>query len=211
MRERAAVGLVCLLLAGCSEGYKGPYGADPAKTGPAGPATPLYGPGAATPTAAPSIQAASPSPAASRPTRPPRPTGPVQTMPQLASAITAAISWEQRKGNPDVRVARRKFAQYQLVISWHVSNMLGDPVAKDRAAQDAVTILQLIQRRNLPPFGSVLLLITAPVRDDTGGKRTTQVIRAKYTVEGVRSITFDATRIWSQTDDKPAEMHSDFR
>ncbi|GAA3201162.1 hypothetical protein [Actinocorallia longicatena] len=195
--------LACLAQAGCSGGRVEGAGADPAQAGPETVLTPSPDPVVT----APGLPETTERPA----TSPPVPTGPVQTMPGLASAITTEISDPARHGTPGVRVQRRKFAQYQIIIGWTVTSLAGDPAAPGLARTDAVRILQLVQRTRLPRYGSVLLIVTGAVaHDGDGGRKMTRVVRAKYTAEAVRGTVFAPGTVWAQADDKAAEVNPAF-
>ncbi|GAA3210602.1 hypothetical protein GCM10010468_28670 [Actinocorallia longicatena] len=143
----------------------------------------------------------------------PEPTtsGKITTIDQFEQVVTQAIYYKKRKGDPAVRIQRRKYAQYQFIVSWQVSNDAADPIAKDLAAYDAARILTLIQKAKLPQYGSVLLLITAKIKDTKNGATiVTQVVRAKYTAKAVKTEKFVRKTVWKQTDDKPATLNPAF-
>lgn len=190
----------CVLLGACGGETPVQVGAT-FTPGPQSPAVPTAGPGV--PEASPTTQGPAPAPAPTKHV--------ISTLAQLRQELVNAIHFKKRRGDPSLRVERRKYAQYQLIINWQVSDDARDPLAKQLAAYDASRILKHIQASSLPPFGSVLLLISARVRGPGGSTLTTQVVRAKYTDAAVRGQKFSTGKVWTQTDDKPATVHPQFR
>jgi hypothetical protein len=206
-----ALVMVCLAQAGCSGDRIDGAGANPSQAGPGLILTASPDQVTASPDDAPGPGAPE-SVATPKATRPQVPTGPVQSMPDLEVAITNEIADSSRHGSPNVQIQRRKFAQYQIIIGWTVTNLPGDPIAPTLARTDAAKILELIQRTRLPAYGSILLIVTGAIPlDADGGKKITRVVRAKYTAAGVRGTVFNPATIWSQTDDKSAEINEGFR
>lgn len=203
MRRRIFMVVTCLLAAGCSGTKAAPAAGPNPLLQPSYAESTAQSPGSVDPLEAASVPSGNGEESAT-----PRAKG-VKDMTQLQDAIGTELSSAKPQRDLGVQVERRKYARYQIIVSWTVSDDLADSSASDQARADAVKILRLIQRTKLPSFGSVLLLANSAVSRD-GGMTTTRVVRAKYTASAVRGTVFQAGKIWAQTDDKPAELSHGF-
>lgn len=139
--------------------------------------------------------------------------GPVKSagLLKLTLAITDAVT-SQATANPAVDVAQKAAAANQVFIQWTVSRDTPDPGAKVRVRADAIKILRIVQTSGLK-YGSVLLVAKGAVILH-GKKKTTVVVRAKYThplVAGTdwRKVSLGA--IFKLPDDKPAVITPSYR
>jgi hypothetical protein len=204
MRGKIMALAACVLVAGCTGGGSGdapPAASNTLGAGPAEVATPTAGPGIPTPTTDP----AAPPTAAPGKDR-------IQTIEAFEALLTKAIFYKKRKGAPALTVQRKKGAQYQFIVRWQVSDTPGDPVAAELARYDATRILNFIKNANLPVYGSVVLVVSAKLKDaKNGALAVTQVVKAKYVVSSVKTKKFVKDTVWIQADGKPATINPFFK
>ena len=128
---------------------------------------------------------------------------------QLAQALVA--------GDPlaanSLRLEQRPDARDQIQVTWTTSTEPDDPAARARVRQEAVTILATI-REHPAAYGSVLLTAIGAVRDASGHKLVTKVVRAKFShglIDRTDFRTVPVDTVFALADDKPAEINPSFR
>ncbi|WP_432841136.1 hypothetical protein [Dactylosporangium sp. CA-092794] len=209
-RVTVAALLVPALLAGaCSGGPDIKPGADVDAAGPH--YTVSAGPPGAPATATP-VAVQQPAPGSSSP-KPSGSAGAPGTVDGVRAAVVQAMSADDLAAASTVAVEQRPAAQNQLVFTWTVSSDPDDTEARDRVREQALLILQQAKLSGLP-YGSVLLIANASVRDSSGRKTQVAAVRAKYSralVLGTDFTKVSPADVFKLPDDKPAEIDPHFK
>jgi hypothetical protein len=131
----------------------------------------------------------------------------------LGAALAQALAADDPLAAGSLRLDQRPAAQNQILVTWTTSTDPDDPAARTRVRQEAVTILATIHDHP-STYGSVLLTAIGAVRDASGHKVVTKVVRAKYSHALVDRTDFHRVpvdTVFALPDDKPAEISPSFR